>query len=47
MPFVSQKQRRFMFKNHPDIAKRWESEGKGGIMKKKKKKVLKGNYNKK
>lgn len=24
MPFRSEKQRRFMYANHPDIAKRWE-----------------------
>lgn len=23
MPFKSAKQRRFLYKNHPDIAKRW------------------------
>lgn len=28
MPFQSDKQRRFMFSQHPDIAKRWVSESK-------------------
>lgn len=28
MPFKSEKQRRFMFANHPEIAKRWTREGK-------------------
>jgi len=26
MPFLSQAQRAFMYKNHPEIAKRWEKE---------------------
>jgi hypothetical protein len=26
MPFVSEKQRRFLWKNHPDIARRWTAE---------------------
>lgn len=26
MPFKSEKQRRFMFSQHPDIAKRWAAE---------------------
>jgi hypothetical protein len=26
MPFVSEKQRAFMYSQHPDIAKRWEKE---------------------
>ncbi len=40
MPFKSEKQRRFMWKNHPEIAERWSKEGKnkGLPMKKKKKK---------
>ena len=28
MPFASEKQRRFMHSQHPDIAKRWENEAK-------------------
>ena len=48
MPFVSEKQRRFMYSKHPEIAKRWAKEGKANVVKKKKyKKVLKGNYGKK
>lgn len=27
MPFESEAQRRFMWKNHPDIAQRWVDEG--------------------
>ena len=30
MPFKSDKQKRFMWANHPDIAKRWEEYQKGG-----------------
>lgn len=26
MPFRSEKQRRYMWKNHPDIARRWTQE---------------------
>jgi hypothetical protein len=26
MPFVSQKERAFMYSQHPEIAKRWEKE---------------------
>lgn len=26
MPFESQQQRKFMYSQHPDIAKRWEAE---------------------
>lgn len=26
MPFLSKAQRRYMYKNHPDIAARWEKE---------------------
>lgn len=29
MPFRSEKQRRFMWSKHPEIAKRWASEAKG------------------
>lgn len=28
MPFVSDKQRRFMYAKHPDIAKKWSQEAK-------------------
>jgi len=27
MPFKSEAQRRFMYKNHPEIAERWSKEG--------------------
>lgn len=27
MPYQSEKQRRFMYAKHPDIAKKWEHEG--------------------
>ena len=30
MPFKSEKQRKFMHANHPEIAKRWEKEYKEG-----------------
>ena len=30
MPFKSEKQRRYLHANHPDIAKRWEQEYSGG-----------------
>jgi hypothetical protein len=30
MPFQSEKQRRYLHANHPDIAKRWEQEYSGG-----------------
>ena len=33
MPFKSEKQRRFMFSQHPKIAKRWASEGKAYVEK--------------
>jgi hypothetical protein len=40
MPFVSEKQKRFMFAQHPDIAKRWvaesKREGKAPVQKSKK-----------
>lgn len=29
MPFKSEKQRKFLHANHPEIAKRWEHEAKG------------------
>ena len=38
MPFVSEKQRKFMFSQHPDIAKRWAKEGKAYVKKSKKSK---------
>ena len=38
MPYVSDKQRRFMHSQHPEIAARWDKEGKGYVKKKKKKK---------
>ena len=32
MPFQSEKQRRYLHANHPEIAKRWERDyGEGGI----------------
>lgn len=31
MPFKSEKQRKFMWSQHPEIAKRWESEGKAYV----------------
>lgn len=40
MPYASEKQRRFMYAKHPEIAKRWDKEGKNYI--KGKKKVKKG-----
>lgn len=33
MPFKSEKQRRFMFKKHPEIAHKWADEGKGYVAK--------------
>ena len=30
MPFKSEKQRRFLWLKHPDIAKRWAGESKAG-----------------
>ena len=30
MPFQSEKQRRYLHANHPEIAKRWEKEYKNG-----------------
>lgn len=42
MPFRSQKQKRFMFANHPKIAKRWvkeaKAQGKPTVQPKRKKK---------
>ena len=37
MPFKSEKQRRYMHANHPEIAKRWEKEYKKGDKPSKKK----------
>ena len=34
MPFKSEKQKKFMFANHPEIAKKWMKEGKGYVQKK-------------
>lgn len=31
MPYKSEKQRRFMWAKHPEIAQRWEKEGKGHV----------------
>lgn len=36
MPFASEKQRKFMFAKHPEIAKRWVKEGKGNVKPKRK-----------
>lgn len=33
MPYASEKQRKFMYSQHPAIAKRWEKEGKNHIKK--------------
>ena len=41
MPFRSEKQRRFMYSQHPEIAKRWSKDYGGKIMAKKKKKKAK------
>ena len=38
MPFESEKQRRWMWANNPDMAKKWASEEKAKKKKKKKKK---------
>jgi hypothetical protein len=38
MPFKSPKQRKFMYANHPDIAKRWSAEEKKHKTKKVKRK---------
>lgn len=44
MPYASQKQRKFMYSQHPEIAKKWAKEGKNYI--KKKRKPSKTNYSK-
>lgn len=36
MPYTSEKQRKFMYARHPEIAKRWDKEGKNYIKGKKK-----------
>lgn len=33
MPFLSEAQRKYMHKNHPDIAERWEKETQGKLPK--------------
>ena len=38
MPFKSEKQRRYLYKNHPKIAKSWSKKYGSKIAKKKKKK---------
>lgn len=43
MPFKSENQRRYMWKKHPDIAKRWADEGKGYVAKRgKSRKAVRG-----
>jgi len=42
MPFASKKQRRWMHKNKPEIAQRWEDEEKVRSFKPKKKGLLQG-----
>jgi len=37
MPYASEKQRRFMYSQHPDIAKRWDKEGENRVVGKRKK----------
>lgn len=32
MPFRSEAQRRWMWANRPDVARRWEAEGKGRVV---------------
>jgi hypothetical protein len=39
MPFKSEKQRRYLWKNHPEIAKRWNKEYGGSIQKAAKKRL--------
>lgn len=34
MPYASDKQRKFMYAKHPDIAKKFEKEGKANVVKK-------------
>ena len=47
MPYKSEKQRRFMHAKHPDIAKRWDKEGKNKIVKSKAKKAMKSLHKRK
>lgn len=42
MPFKSARQRRYMYANHPTIARRWSAEGKGKKTTRKPKKKRKG-----
>lgn len=35
MPYESDKQRRYMYSQHPEIAKKYEKEGKNKVVKKK------------
>lgn len=44
MPFKSDKQRKWMFANHPEMAKRWAAEG--GAKKKKSKARTRGKQRK-
>lgn len=30
-PYVSERQRKFMYAKHPEIAKKWDKEGKGYV----------------
>lgn len=39
MPYASDKQRRFMYSQKPEIAKKFEKEGKSGVVKKAAKKA--------
>ena len=43
MPYASDKQRKYMWSQHPEIAKKWAEKGHGYIKGKKKKKGLKSN----
>lgn len=42
MPYRSEKQRRFMHANHPDIAKRWDKEYGSNIQKAAKRRLKRG-----
>lgn len=49
MPFESEAQRRFMFSQHPEIAKKWAKEGKAYVVgehKKRQKNKYKGHVEK-
>lgn len=39
MPYASEKQRRFMYARHPDIAERWDREGENRVVGRKKKRA--------